>query len=311
MLPTREVWINVLFFALGSILLFCIGKLLDEYEYTNTELVYALAIILASIIIASIVGTYAVRLKSGEYISNNRIELEKKMGELNGLVTNLTTASNNFLDQPQQCRECLKVLNGSIEESKRIIPLALGKFHELIIDHDELKRIESNISDDGDIWVLTSAIKLEHTLLKDVILDNLRKKVKYTYMLPKDDVRLRTEFERLANIWRRDSGLTVDEAKEQIKCVLVPNHFVYMTVIIYNPIYHPGDAPIVLVKFPTNEIYEEKKYPFVFKVAKEPESGWKLFVDSLQELNHVETKCRQAKPHTIKFNEVNDTRGGR
>jgi len=293
-----------------------INKLTDKFlTDILTNITYVGAAYLSVVGLAALVGASISRIETNKIIDEDKTELNKKFKDLSERTNELIHASENISNLPKQCEDCLTLLKDSIDKSERIMPLAFGIFHDFIINYDDMKKIEESIGDKyealkktdpsiankGEIWVMTSGLRLEHNLLKDIIPKNLKKGITYKYLLPKGVSRLHEEFEILANEWRIKSGLTIDEAETQIKLTLVPNHLAYMIVIIYEPVYH-SDKATVLIKFPTYEKNSELKYPFIFRVAKEPDSQWQLFVDSLHDIMNNESKhCEQVRPYTIKF----------
>lgn len=189
----------------------------------------------------------------------------------------------------------LSNLEMSLNTLKQIMFDHLGKS---LVNYEDLARLEAEVKPGKEIWILTSSMQLEETDLKDIILKNLKNGVVYKYLLPMEDRFNKMRFQSLALQWQKDSGLSAMDASKQIQCFMVPSHVAYMTVIIYDPYSVP---PVVLVKFPTGELYTKQKYPLIYKVEPQPEKAWKIFVDSLQSLLEDERPCTLTKRMDISF----------
>jgi hypothetical protein len=148
---------------------------------------------------------------------------------------------------------------------------------------------------------MTSALQLEGEELRQIIRDNFRKGIKYKYLIPKDEKRLHKNMIDLAKEWQRDCAMSAQAAQDQIQCFLVPKHFAYMTVLVYDPY---SESPTVLVKFPTSEVYEQGKYPLIYKVDEKPQKAWKDFVDSLQEMISDDCTCAHMGKLRIDFCDI-------
>jgi hypothetical protein len=201
----------------------------------------------------------------------------RKMSDFQELIVKADSALNNINSQTQHCQKYTNALQQATTRIHGIVQVALEKFGHSIIDYPLMSVIEGAVKEHGEIWVLTAALELEGEELGRVIQDNLRKKVKYLYLIP-DEAHLREKMQRLAKSWK--PYCTIDP-REQIKCFIVPKHFVYMTVIIYNPY---AKIPTVLVKFPKSDVYAKDKYPFIYRVDSEPKEAWEIFRNAIQEL---------------------------
>ncbi|MDD4872330.1 MAG: hypothetical protein PHR77_17400, partial [Kiritimatiellae bacterium] len=102
----------------------------------------------------------------------------------------------------------------------------------------------------------------------------------------------------LAQQWQRECKLSKIDAARLIRCVLVPEHFAYMTVVIYNAV---GQKPKVLVKFPTCAEYSEERYPLIYKVADAPDKAAEAFVKALSQLIEDNQHCQVVKHLDLGF----------
>lgn len=192
-----------------------------------------------------------------------------------------------------------------IPSKKEDINEVLEKFGRSIITYHDLVQIEGSVKNNRNIWVLTSALELEVDELKETINMNLRNGIKYTYLIPKDDTILQKRMKKLTLRWKKECGLSVEKAQKQIKCLLVPAHFTYMTVIVYEPYEKQAT---VLVKFPTSSIYEKEKYPFIYRVDTKPKEAWQSFVNNLEDLIDDNRECRLTESMNIDFTGKNEDR---
>jgi len=283
------VLLGLVVFGLGSVVSVLIGNL------SLKTILFALALVVVSCVGGSVVAlvTSRQRIRAAEQdILNSYTELEKR-------IKTVTEVAEHISNLPIACQRHWEPLDLSIKAVNMLKSLALREFDKhggSLVTYDDLAHIEANVPPNGSIWVLTSALQLEEEELKDVIHENLRKGVKYLWFIPRDDGILRLRFIELAVGWQKVCELPPKKAKEQIRCLLVPGHFVYMTVIIYEPYSVP---PTVLVKFPTSRIYEKEKYPLIYRVDTQPQEAWRTFLNSFQEL--IDGKCSDTKYLEIPF----------
>lgn len=176
-------------------------------------------------------------------------------------------------------------LNNAIDRARALSDIYLGKFNHSIITYYDLLDIESKVEENGEIWVLTSALELENGELRDIIRSNFKNNIKYIYIIPREDLALRNTMTNMAIKWQLDCDLSKKDANRLIKCFLVPQHLVYMTVIIYNAQNRSEEKPpTILVKFPTSSTYNKIKYPFIYKVDTEPKEAWETFIKAIMDL---------------------------
>lgn len=247
----------------------------------------------ALIVLSSIMGAVVARITTEK-------EFKEKFKCLEQLADRFQKECQKVSNQPERCQKRIKLLDDVTKSAKEITHVALEKFGKSIVSYHDLIQIERSVKKEKEIWVLTSALELEKDELKEVIHKNLKNKIKYTYLIPKEDKILHNRMTELAKQWKDDCNLSEEEAQEQIKCLLVPKHFVYMTIIIYEPYEVP---PTVLVKFPTSSIYKKEKYPLIYRVDDEPKEAWKTFLDSLQELIDDGRSCSQTELLSIDFSD--------
>jgi len=187
------------------------------------------------------------------------------------------------------------------EEEKKRYDL----FVESIITYSDLLVIENNVESNGEIWIQTSALQYENEReLAEVIRNNLRRKITYIYFIPDHDPVLQENMITLALDWQTDCELPKEEAKQLIKCYLIPENSAYMNILIYNSHKKTNvEPPTVLVKFPDNDIYDKTKYPFIYKVNGSPTDSWKRFLKVM--IGYIRGPSNKAKELNIEFNDIN------
>ncbi len=279
-------WVHIVIVVCVVAGTIALESLLLEFKLRNI----LLAILFVSL--SSFVGAIVAKLTAGRQLVAATQELDQKFDETKVQIGQFKTEIDRVLSNSLTCERCIQSLNLSINTVKQLME---GEFRESLITYEDLVRIERSVRERSEIWVLTSSLVLENEELKETLQENFKKGIKYKYLIPCEDKRLQNRMMELASEWKRSSGLSVQQAKEQIQCFLVPEYLVYMTVIIYDAY---GEPPTVLVKFPTSQLYEKAKYPLVYKVDSKPKDAWAIFVKSLQSMmdergTHVVTKQLQ------------------
>lgn len=209
---------------------------------------------------------------------------------------------NNYLERIERV----------VQSVDTIAQIAKGEFGKSIITYQDLAMIEKDVEERGEIWVLTSALELEIDQgaegLADIIETNLgKKKVKYIYFIPDEDDTLARNMKKLAITWQTTCKLTKKDATDQIRCYLVPKHFAYMTIVIYNAQNATNlEPPTVLVKFPLSDIYKKDKYPYIYRVETDTEKAWRPFLESLMYFNRDEPKCSASHQLPIEFLDLDE-----
>ena len=152
---------------------------------------------------------------------------------------------------------------GSIEDVKKLIESGC------LIQTLDLIEFEKNF-ETGKIWVLTQFLEIEkREEMREAIVNNLLDGIEYTYLIPvdrKDDFKNRVS-DWLKYAHQKDKSFNKEKLMKQVKCIIVPNHFPYMTVVVYNP---HNIAPQVVIKFPYREkSHEDILYEkWMFKVSR-------------------------------------------
>lgn len=203
-----------------------------------------------------------------------------------------------------QMKKDLCDLDKAIKSAQEITRIAMEQFGDSIITYHDLAEIERNVEEKGQIWILTSALELEEEEeLAKIIRENFKKKIEYIYFIPGGDRNkiLKEVMIKMALKWQSDCNLSKEEAQELIKCYLIPEHFAYMTVVIYNAQNKTkGKPPIVLVKFPASDTFKKEKYPLIYRVDTKTEEAWKTFVRAMFDFM-VDPKCSQMHELLIDF----------
>ena len=209
--------------------------------------------------------------------------------------------------------EYLQRIERVVQSVDTISQIAKGKFGKSIITYQDLAMIEKDVERDGEIWVLTSALELERDEgaegLADIIKINLKdKKIKYIYFIPDNDDVIARNMKKLAVEWQKSCKLTKKAAKEQIRCYVVPNHFAYMTIVIYNAQNATNSKPpTVLVKFPLSDVYKKEDYPYIYRVETDTDKAWRPFLQSLMYFNTASSICQASHPLPIEFVDMAET----
>ncbi|MFC1561078.1 hypothetical protein ACFL4V_01225 [Candidatus Latescibacterota bacterium] len=282
-------WTGIVFGVIIVGIATTISVLLSKFDATNIFT----AIVLVTL--SAISGAIVARFTASKQITDAEEDIKRKFNALEGQITKFQDEINKIIAQSEICRNCANSLGLSVKTVKQLIE---GKFGESLITYEDLIQIEGIVENNREIWVLTSALQLESVELREVIYKNFKKGIKYKYLIPQEDKRLQKRMIDLAKEWQSSCNLSARDAQEQIQCYLVPKHFAYMTVIVYDPY---KDTPTVLVKFPTSEFYEKEKYPLVYRVDTKPKEAWEVFVHSLQEMMDDPQKCVLTKQLSIDF----------
>jgi len=214
---------------------------------------------------------------------------------LAGLPAALSAIRENEANAVRTLERTCSELSASLKMHLQIVT---EQFGQSLITYKGMAAIEASVSSGDDILILTSALELEEGELANIIRGNLSRGVKYTYLLPSEDLTIRERMQRLAAQWQHDCSLSRSDAEQRIKCILVPKHFAYMTVAVYSAY---AKTPTVLVKFPVSPVFSENKYPLIYRVADKPEQAAKVFVDALQELIDESCGCTERQALSLRF----------
>lgn len=260
----------IVYFVVIAIIILFLNSVLNFFDEKNVIFSFAFFIIAASV---GVVGALVTR----------SMELKKYIGKLDKNV--------NKMDD--------------------ITGRALEVFKKSIITYEDLINIENSVEENGEIWVAISALKFENEELKEIIRSNFKKNIKYVYLLPKEsDDFLTNKMKDLTNEWKIDCKLSDEDTSRLMKCLLVPKHFVYMTVLVYNVQYiRQSDSknPTVVVKFPESDELTKKEYPFMFVVKDSSKDAWKIFVNAINDFIEGKTICsKYSKDDTIQYKSVEE-----
>jgi len=153
-----------------------------------------------------------------------------------------------------QCQNCVDDLKMNLDLTNKIMKLTLDKSgieYEALVPFDELKKIESDIKENGEIWVATSDLKNEENRLKETIFQNIKKQVKYVYFLPNENrITYTKNLLKVFNEGIIKCGKSLDETDNVLHLYEVPKHFLYLDFVVYNP---STSNQIVLFLLPHNK----------------------------------------------------------
>jgi len=293
-------WVGIVFAIIFLVILAALSQFLSKWlklpeEGKDTLLWGTLGLVLGVALLAALIGVIVGRVVSNTAVVEATSRCEECLNHFIEAANRLREDLASAVGHSAECGLSIVNLRQCLDALGQII---LQKTGALLITYGKMREIEGAVAPGSEVWVLTSALELEDTELRDVIRSNLKKRVKYKYLIPEERKALQGRMETLAQAWQRDCGLSADEASEQIQCFVVPGHYAYMTVIVYEAL---GDPATVLVKFPTSEVYPEQKYPLIYRVADKPRAGWSAFVESLQALIHKDSKCPERRQLSLKF----------
>lgn len=220
------------------------------------------------------------------------------------IIAAIVGVTGALVTRSMKLEKYIDKLGTNVNKMDDITGKALEVFKGSIITYEELINIENSVEANGEIWVVTSALKFENEELKEIIRSNFKKKITYIYLLPKEnDDFLTNKMKDLAKGWKNDCNLSDEEANKLMKCILVPKHFVYMTVLVYNVQYinqSDSNNPTVVVKFPESDVFHKEEYPFMFIVKDTPNDSWRIFVNAINDFIERKTKCSECSKDDIK-----------
>lgn len=210
---------------------------------------------------------------------DNRIDtlestIDNRMNQLGRDLRNQLNTDRQQLDKQFQN---LLELNRKINADRTSGELMIRQLNQLreegnIMNTTELIAFEKKMVQRNkcEIWVLTMFLEIERTPdMKAAIVDNLLKGHSYTYLIPDER---KDEFIDRATEWfsmatKKHENLKNATFRKRVRCILVPDHFPYMTIVVYNA---RSRRPEVVVKFPyreeggeVDELYER----WMFKVT--------------------------------------------
>jgi hypothetical protein len=245
--------------------------------------------------------------------------MEEKIGQLESSVGNsVNQLGQNLRDElNREISSRFEKLSSEFEDlllsvreisaertSQKLLYDDLNKLADegFIMNTSELIKLEKTMAQrrNCEIWVLTKFLEIERKEdMKEAIVGNLLNGNSYTYLIPDDRIK---DFKERASHWvkmalERDSTLKENVVWNRITCIVVPDHFPYMTIVIYNA---KSPKPEVVVKFPYREAEEDKGELYerwMFKVS-EGEDAERIR-DALKDLISSGTKkgkgaCREA-----------------
>jgi hypothetical protein len=135
--------------------------------------------------------------------------------------------------------------------------------YKSIITHDMLDNIEKSVPKNSQIYALTSDFTLENGDFKNIIIENMKRGVRYTYFIPntEDDVFVFTN--SVIESWK----LLIPNLEELLTCYAIRADLTYMTILAYS--VEAKEKTEIIVKFPTGKYYNATDFPFHFKIPVE------------------------------------------
>jgi hypothetical protein len=206
------------------------------------------------------------------------------------LITLLSAATGGFAAKlltrlgprhEESLRRSVESLEGIVTKMHGEDPI-MKLVEKSMIKIPDLLRIEGEVRNGADIWVLTSFLDFEEQELHDTIRSNFKRGVRYTYFIPKEDTWLHERMKALARVWKDDCSLSAAAAQTQIRCFLVPKNITYMTIIVYDPYGNDKDRE-VLIEIPSLLVPNEK-YSLFYRVNHEPQQARSRFLSAIQDM---------------------------
>jgi len=170
----------------------------------------------------------------------------------------ISVCSDNSNKFEKNCKECAQTTSDLVSV-KEYLDLKLDS----IINYKRLSEIEKNVDDGAKIQVLTSDFDLEENgTFREIIIDNMNRGINYTYFVPDTETAI-DEFHDVVKEWRKN----VPDIENKLTAYKVPNESAYMTILAYD-VKRPKKTDII-IKFPSNKLYDPKDFPFHFRIPKE------------------------------------------
>jgi hypothetical protein len=122
---------------------------------------------------------------------------------------------------------------------------------EGLITIRELRIVESNAL--REVWIMCPSLLLDRGYLRTVIIENLKKGVKYRYILP-DTREVRARYQELVNEWKNNKI----EVSTQVEVLFIKHSEIFTDVGIYDPMTDKAKAVIWTPPLPAFEKYGDK-----------------------------------------------------
>lgn len=263
---------------------------------------FGIAILIScmSIIVGSLAAIVVSRSRSFEISEEIKTNL-KIMHNDAGIVKK---EFEKIYELPERCQNCVDDLKSNFTLLHDVVDLMLDKYGiepEALVPFLKLKEIEGSVNEKSEIWVSTSTLGLEETILKKTVFDNINKNVKYVYFLPRDTERLKNRLVSLFNEGVIKWGKPIEETNLVLSIYEVPKHFAYLNFIIYDAA--SSNKPIVLFILPQKDKTEAEE--LYYRV---PDSEAEIFVESLNQLKGPQNMCTNIKKVDIKLYNENVTK---
>ena len=228
---------------------------------------------------------YNVELE--EFIRTLSIEDIQK---INLLVTSLASNDSAIsVDEIEKVQSFINILM-RVKESHEFAPY---------ITLDDMNIIESKVEDKSTIYIISSSIACDDEL-KNTIINNLKRGVKYNYYFPRDegldisrDVKfmgLLNKFNENLELWKSDSAITDRIIQEQIACYWFSEEYMQMSMTFYD--YQrvaSGSKPTIVVKLPAINDDIARAYPLFFYIDSESNIN-ELFCKALASISNKSSK---------------------
>ena len=161
-----------------------------------------------------------------------------------------------------------------------------GQISESIISYSNLEALEASVPGGSEILIFTTELDLESSYkgFDQIVIGNLKRGVTYRYIIPDNEL-MEGRLRKLAHSWCKQAGLEMEQARALIQCSRspLPSRMIYMTLAVYNSADPYLKDSVVVIKFPTNEIFSEKEFPFIFRV-KDTIDAKRRFAEDLEAL---------------------------
>jgi hypothetical protein len=124
-----------------------------------------------------------------------------------------------------------------------------------IISKFDIDDVEGNVK--SAVWICAPTIEFDLGILESIVDKNLRRGIKYRYMIPKGDALVR--FRTLMGQWEQKNI----DYKKLVECRLYDEGCILTTIAVYDPYEPKGEA---LVMLPSNRTLPLEEFPLVFDI---------------------------------------------
>jgi len=173
----------------------------------------------------------------------------------------------------------IQTMNADIKQTNDCLQKSIIKKEDFAIIEKATKK---------EAWIMAPTLEHDLYFLKDDVIKNMKRGVKYNYIVP-NTIEMRTTIKKLKKIWQFNGIITDIEKKEcSVNFKLLPQACVINTVLVFDP--YDSKSKAILMP-PTNPLFPESEYPYAILIT--DYHGVNYYTGKLQELFYHD--CRPAK----------------